>query len=76
MIVFNHYYGMSAFDMTEKEKEIIEIFTNLSPENQHAFLMYARIANEAENALRKSVNRPLGGEEETANAEQKVMCRQ
>ena len=75
MVVFNHFYGMSAFDMTEKEKEIIEIFTNLSPENQHTFLMYARMANEAESALRESINRAQNREDVTGS-EQKVTCRQ
>ena len=75
MIAFNHYYGMSAFDMTEKEKEIIEISTNLSPENQHTFLMYARMANAAESAPGGSVDRAPSGED-AVNAEQKVMYRQ
>ncbi|MDR0571668.1 MAG: hypothetical protein LBG48_02320 [Rickettsiales bacterium] len=49
--------------MTPTEKEIIKIFTDLSPENQHTLLMYARVAHTAEGAIRKAVSRALGGEE-------------
>ena len=58
--------------MTGEEKEIIEIFTNLSPESQHTFLMYARVAHVAENALRKSIHRALDGKD--VSAEQKQEC--
>ena len=49
--------------MTDAKKEIIEIFTNLSPESQNTFLMYARIANVAESAIRKSIHHTFDGKD-------------
>ena len=63
MIKYYHPNEESGLMMTPTEKEIIKIFGELLPENQHTFLMYARVAHTAENALRKSVSRALGGEE-------------
>jgi hypothetical protein len=48
--------------MTELEKELIEIFEELSPENQQTFLMWARVASIAEGSVRKSISRTLKGE--------------
>jgi hypothetical protein len=45
--------------MAAVKKEIIEIFDELSPENQNTFLMYARVARAAERAIRKSINHAL-----------------
>ena len=60
--------------MTEAGKEIVKIFTELSPESQNTFLMYARIAHVAESALRKSINRALSGEDVTS-AEHEKECK-
>ena len=49
--------------MTEAGKEIVKIFTELSPESQNTFLMYARIAHTSEGAVRKAINRALSGED-------------
>jgi hypothetical protein len=49
--------------------EILEIFKNLSPENQQTLLMYARVAHTAENSVRKSVERALGQVEKASSDE-------
>ena len=59
MIENDHYYRNECFDMTEAAKEIIQIFTELSPESQERFLMYARIAHTSEGAVKKCINRAL-----------------
>ena len=50
-----------------KKKRIIETFNELSPENQHTFLMYARVAEAAENSIKKSIKRALNVENEDEN---------
>jgi len=56
--------------MTKTAEEIVQIFTELSPESQERFLMYARIAHTSENAVKKCINRALRGED-VVNTEQK-----
>jgi hypothetical protein len=51
--------------MPNAEEEVIDIFRRLSPENQHTFLMYARVACAAEDSIKKSVSRALGQVEKT-----------
>jgi hypothetical protein len=47
------------------KEEIVNIFEKLSPENQNALLIYARIAYTAEHSVKKSINRALGQEDNT-----------
>ena len=49
--------------MTKTAQEIVKIFTELSPESQNTFLMYARIAHTSENAVKKAINRALSAED-------------
>ena len=58
---------------TETANEIVQIFTELSPESQERFLMYARIAHISENAVRKRINQALSGND-VVNKEQKQEC--
>jgi ABC-type lipoprotein export system ATPase subunit len=47
------------------ELEAMQLFRELSPENQNTLLMYTHIAHVAENAVKKNVNRALCNEEES-----------
>ena len=49
--------------MTKTAQEIVQIFTELSPESQDRFLMFARIAHVSEQAVKKSVIHALKGED-------------
>ena len=51
--------------------EAMELFKELTPENQANLLMYTRVAHSVENSLKKSVSRAMNGKEEVANAQQK-----
>ena len=53
--------------MTKTAQEIVKIFTGLSPESQNTFLMYARIAEASEAALKNAINRALKGGDDVAN---------
>jgi hypothetical protein len=50
---------------TDLELEAMRLFSELSPENQNMLLMYTRVAHIAENAVKQSVNRALGQENNT-----------
>ena len=47
-------------------KEAMELFKELTPENQATLLSYTRVAHTSENAVKKSVTRALRGEEDVA----------
>ncbi|GHS94104.1 hypothetical protein AGMMS50276_06040 [Synergistales bacterium] len=49
--------------MSNLEKETMEIFKELSPENQANLLMYARLAYTAECSVKKSLERQREKEE-------------
>lgn len=51
---------------TDQEREIMKIFKELSPKNQHTLLMYARVAHIAEESIKKSINRALEGKYKTS----------
>lgn len=54
--------------MTETIMEIVDIFSELSPESQQTLLMYIRVAHMAENSLRKSIKKAIASGKETSYA--------
>jgi uncharacterized protein YejL (UPF0352 family) len=49
--------------LTDLELEVMQLFSELSPENQNTLLMYTRVAHAAENAVKQSFNRALVNKE-------------
>ena len=44
-------------------KEAMQLFKELTPENQMQLLMYTRVAHAAEQNIKKSINDALGGKD-------------
>ena len=55
--------------MTEVIMEIVDIFSELSPESQQTLLMYIRVAHMAENSVKKSIKKAIASSKETSDAE-------
>ena len=55
--------------MTEVIMEIVDIFSELSPESQQNLLMYIRFAHMAENSLKKSIKKAIASSKEKSDAE-------
>ena len=61
MVDINHLREQEFSLMSDAEQEIMKIFEELSPDNQHTLLMYARVAYIAEDSIKKSITRALEG---------------
>ena len=54
---------------TEVIMEIVDIFSELSPESQQNLLMYIRVAHMAENSMRKTIKKAIASSKDKSNTD-------